>query len=666
MELETQKLYEFGPFRLDAQERVLYRDKQPVSLTPKAFETLLLLVENSGRILEKENMLRSIWQGTFVEEANLAVNISVLRKALGERDGGGQYIETIPRRGYRFSAEVRRLTPAQPPEQSGTASAESAVRGAASEAGESSAAAGWRGEAFQLQASQLQASQLQVSQLQASQRQSSRRARLLLAAGAAVVLLAVAAVAYLLWRAPASGSAPRRIAVMPFYNFKPSAETEHLSLALADSIITRLNYVSGVVVLPTSYVTRYRNQEIDARQVSQDLKVDTLLTGSFQKEEDEILINAQLIDVKEARPLWSDTIRLKYNRIIEVQDRVSQQIIANLAVRLSPAEQVQLDRVVTRNADAYEQYLQGVDLYQTNKFASALDRLEQAVRLDPSFALAWAHLGRARSANAAFQLEGEEAYKKAQSCYDKALELNRDLIEAHIFKANLLTDTGRASEAIPLLKEVMTTNANLAEAHWELGYAYRFGGMIEESIRECERARQLDPEVKLYSSAFNSYLYNGDYDKFLQTLPEREIAFIVFYRGMANYYKENFKEAARYFDRAYELNPDLYTRIGKALAAGINGRVPEGIELLRETRRMIEERNVGDAEGLYKVAQAYAVLGDKEAALQMLRRSIEGGFFCYPYFVNDPLLRNLRGDGEYATLMELARQRHEEFKRAFG
>ncbi len=104
---QERHLYEFGPFRLDVTERQLFRNGRPVSLTPKAYETLLLLVERSGRVLTKDELMRAIWPDTFVEEANLAHNISLLRKALGETPDEQQYIQTIPRRGYRFIAEVR-------------------------------------------------------------------------------------------------------------------------------------------------------------------------------------------------------------------------------------------------------------------------------------------------------------------------------------------------------------------------------------------------------------------------------------------------------------------------------------------------------------------------------------------------------------------------------
>jgi hypothetical protein len=109
----------------------------------------------------------------------------------------------------------------------------------------------------------------------------------------------------------------------------------------------------------------------------------------------------------------------------------------------------------------------------------------------------------------------------------------------------------------------------------------------------------------------------------------------------------------------------LQTQLGKAMAYGIAGKKQEGLALLRDAEKRIDESGVGDAEGIYKVAQAYAVLGDKESALRVLRRSISGGFFCYPYFMNDPLLDSLRGEAEFATLMEMARARHEDFKNKF-
>ena len=201
--------------------------------------------------------------------------------------------------------------------------------------------------------------------------------------------------------------------------------------------------------------------------------------------------------------------------------------------------------------------------------------------------------------------------------------------------------------------------------HWELGYAYRFAGMLKESEAECERARQLDPGVKLNSSALNTYLCLGAYDKFLQSLPPNsDNALILFYRGFGEYHRKNWDRAAKDFDRAFELRPTLLqARVGKALSEAIGKRTGPGLELLHGTKRKIEERDVRDSEAIYKVAQAYAVLGDKPSALGVLRRSIENGFFSYPYLDADPLLAALRGEPEFTGLLARARERHEAFKK---
>ena len=171
---------------------------------------------------------------------------------------------------------------------------------------------------------------------------------------------------------------------------------------------------------------------------------------------------------------------------------------------------------------------------------------------------------------------------------------------------------------------------------------------------------------KRNGSVLNTYLYLGEYDKFLHSLPEvNDSAFFLFYRGFGEYYQKNSEQAAKDFDRAYELDPSLYTQIGKAFSDSIAHRDVEGLEILRGLENKIGERGVGDPEGMYKISQAYSILGDKPSALRVLRRSIEGGFFCYPYFTTDPLLNGLRNEPEFNALLNVARQRHEAFKSKF-
>jgi serine/threonine protein kinase/TolB-like protein len=459
---------------------------------------------------------------------------------------------------------------------------------------------------------------------------------------------------------------PRSLAVLPFRNVRRDPAADFLGFSLADAVITKLGYLGALTVRPSSAVEKYRNQIIDPRQIASQLKIDMLLTGSFIKDEDVLRITAQLIDVKTEGMLWQDTIDVNYDKLLTVQDRVAQLIIRGLELKLSPAEIKHLkpDRPIGNLA--YEFYLRGVDLYAVGNFSGAVKVLEKSASIEPNYGPTWAHLGRAYTANATLQFGGREQYTKAEAAYERAIALDPSLIEPRIYMANLFTDTGRVEQAVPLMRAALQDSPNNAEAHWELGYAYRFGGMLKESIAESERARQLDPEVKINSSAMNSYFYTGDYDKFLRSLPSNDSAFITFYRGLGEYYKNGREQALNSFDRAFDLDPSLLpANVGKALSYAIRNDNATGLKLLHEVETKIRTRGVRDAESLYKVAQAYAVLDEKYSALRVLRQTIEGGFFCYSYMLSDPLMRSLHKEAEFQMLMNQARQRHEQFKTRF-
>jgi len=485
----------------------------------------------------------------------------------------------------------------------------------------------------------------------------------------AVVLVAVLVIGYFLVRKPTTvpvAARPRSLAILPFRNLRQDPAIDFLGFSLADAVITKLGYINALTVRPSSSVDKYRGQVIDPRKVAADLNVDTLLTGSFIKDGDDLRITTQLVDVRPARILWQDVIDLKYDKLLTVQDHVAQQIIKGLELNLSPTEAANLKPDAPINALAYEDYLRGVDLYSLNQFTEAIQLLVKSTSSEPNYAPTWAHLGRAYTTNASLRFGGREDYAKAQNAYEKAIALNPALVEPRIYMANLLTDTGRVEQAVPLLRSVLQSSPNNAEAHWELGYAYRFGGMLQESVAECEKARQNNPQVKVNSSALNGYLYLGDYEKFMQSLPVNDSIYILFYRGFGEYHLNNLEQAAKDFDRAFEMEPSLLPAyVGKALSYSIKHEGAFGLRILHQAEDKIDEQGVSDAEGIYKVAQAYAVLGDDVSALHMLRHSIGGGFFCYPYFMRDPLLQNLRNKAEFQALMSQARQRHEQFKAKF-
>ena len=663
--LKKSNFYEYGPFRLDPAEHRLTRDGIPVPLAPKAFELLIFLVQNPGRLLSKEQIMQTLWPGSFVEEANLTVSISLLRRVLGEKDGNVRYIETIPKKGYRFIAPVKEgsSTDATVPEKdaSGYAPVAQSLPVSTDPSGALVPPEPTRGEQNSAGSPQMVSSPAFFS----------ARSRKIAVLTLIILGFLVATGVYIAHRKAAASSehlptTQRSLAVLPLRNLKQNPQDEFLSFSLADAVITRLGPVSSLTVRPSSAVEIYKGQPIDPKKVGADLSVDTLLTGTFIHDGDHLRITYQLIDVKTEKILTRDIIDLKYENLFVVQDDVTQRIIRGLALELSPAETAQLKDEEPANPLAYEYYLRGVDLMSNHDFPLAIEMLEKSADINPNYALTWAYLGQSYNSAASFQVGGQEQYRKAREALGRALVLQPHQIEASVFLANLLIDTGDVEAAVPLLRDAQKTNPNNAALHWELGYAYRFAGALKESVAECEQARHIDPSVRGNGSVLNAYLYLGRYDKFLASLPEVDgSSFLVFYRGFAEFHQKEWTQAALDFDHAYELEHTMYTQTGRALSDSIAHRDAEGLQLLHDLESKIQQRGVGDPEGTYKIAEAYAVLGDKASASRMLRYSIEHGFFAWPYFTSDPLLSNLRNAPQFSELMAISRNRYEEFRKSF-
>jgi DNA-binding winged helix-turn-helix (wHTH) protein/TolB-like protein/Flp pilus assembly protein TadD len=663
-------LYKFGSFQLDPSEHLLLREGHAVALTPKTFDLLVFLVVHSGRLVTKDQILAAVWPESFVEEANLTVSVSALRKALGERPGEKQFIDTVPKKGYRFMAAVTEVEGSEAPEP---------VNGAGSSRG-TLTPGGERPDEAQLapdvalsstagpSAATGRAVVSEPEGLVPVVARSASRTRNVVIALVVIACAIVASVA--LYRAKHAATTPaatRSLAVLPFQNLAHDPASDFLGFSLADAIINRLAYVNQLTIRPSYAVQKYRTEIPDIQQVARSLSVDTLLIGSFIREGDNLRVSYQLVDAAGNRILRQGTVDVKYQNLLAVQDDVSAQVISALALPLSPTEAENLRSEQAIPPMAYEYYLRGVDLYSRGDFPLAIKMLEKSIEIYPDYALTWAHLGRAYTASASFNFGGAELYSKAKAAYERALSLQPSLALARIYTANFLTDTGKAEQAVPLLREALQTNPNLAEAHWELGYAYRYGGMLAESVQECKRARELDPSVKLTSSAINAYLYLGDYDSFLRSLPAaNDSAYIEFYRGFALYHMRQWEKAAETFDHAYELDSAMpQTQVGKSLSYHIRNDDKKGLELLNAAEAKITQRAVGDPEAAYKLAQAYAELGDSTSALRIFRHSVENGFFPYPYFVNDPLMNNVRQQAEFQSTLQAARQRSDPFRRMF-
>jgi len=633
-------VHEFDSFILDEKERVLLRDGARVPLTPKALELLIVFVRKPGLVLERDELMDIVWPDTFVEESNLAVTISTLRKALGEMPNGGQYIGTLHKRGYRFAAEVKTTT----------------VGPIISERQQNPAQTG-----FNLKSNEPEVIRGRIRPLASRLIETRSRAIAL----SSILVLVIAAAAYLIFNERAHRNEHgeiRRLAVLPFRNQQPSENTDYLGFALADSVINRLDYLKSLVIRPSSYVGKYANSKLSPKEIARELDVDTLLMGTYLTDGEDLVVHAELVDMSTDDKLWSESIKVKSSNLVVIQDYVAQKVVVGLRLNLTDAEGKRLVQSVPADPVAYEYFLRSRYLLSTNNNQKAIDLLEKSVAIDQNNALAWAYLARAYHINA-LQFSGDRnELSSAEANYEQALALDPELSQARLMMAKLFTETGRVERAVPLLIELVKTNPNMAEAHWELSYAYRYAGLLDESTHEGDLALKIGS--KLESHQFNTYLYTGEYEKFLASLPVREDAYVVFYRGLTQYYLGQMTQAASAFDRAYELNQSsVITQIGKALRFAIAGKNREGLQLLKSAEAKITKLGTGDGEISYKFAQAYDALGDNDSALRALDRSIDQGFFCYPYFAADPLLKNVRSEAAFANILEKARRRQEALKR---
>lgn len=329
---EPKLVYEFGPFRLDTSERLLLCDSETLPLTPKAFETLLVLVENSGHVLEKGELMEKIWPDTFVEEATLAQNIFKLRRVLRETPDGQQYIETIPRRGYRFIMPVREVIKEENnhpiyefPEDIYEELPE--PEEILSRKFQPSEQAGWN---------------------------TMTKVKTIVAV---VILAGVIFQGYSLWskrNAPDQNSLVRTIAVLPFATLdgNESDEDDSLGLGMADALITKLSNVRLITVRPTSSVLKYRASGLEPVIAGKELKVDLVLEGRIQRVGDRVRVTVQLIGVDDGRPRWAEKFDEKYSDVFGVQDSISEQVVKALTLRLSNEEEPDLSKHYTKNNQA--------------------------------------------------------------------------------------------------------------------------------------------------------------------------------------------------------------------------------------------------------------------------------------------------------------------------
>src|SRR2546421_567274 len=407
--------YKFGSFRLDPAERQLLCAGQPVALTPKCFDLLVVLVENSGHLLEKEELLGRLWPDQFVEEGNLSFNISALRKALGEGRNGERFIETVPKKGFRFVAQV-------------------------TERGDDESTLDDQNEALPLE-NNLAAREQPTGRVAAAEHgalpvyPAALARRFLSWKTFAVLLLAGALIllAYRLWTRRAETRAAgsfKTIAVLPFKPLSTDSRDESLEMGMAETLITKLSNIKQLVVRPVSAVRKYTDSSQDPVKAGQELQTEAVLDGSIQKAGDRVRVTVRLMNVQSGATLWVEHFDENFTDIFKVQDSISERVTDALRLKLSGDEAKLLAKRYTDNPEAYQLYLQGDNLWYKWDDKS-LEFYQRAIEKDPKFALAY--IGTAESylhLVAKNKMSAQEGIPQARTAITKALALDETLAEA--------------------------------------------------------------------------------------------------------------------------------------------------------------------------------------------------------------------------------------------
>src|SRR6266496_3016955 len=426
MLLQVQEIYEFGPFRLDPGEGRLLRGDLTVALTPKAFETLALLVQKSGHLVRKDELIERVWHDTVVEESNLNVIIHTLRKALGDDPRESKYIETVAKCGFRFVAEVRK-----PEEHERTASVPTNGSGSVNAAKQPS---------YPEQINGFHSASLPPSSLRHPR---GRRSLVILALSVIAVALTATSISVLRSnRQPTTAAAPpaqvRSIAVLPFSVLSSEKGDEYLSLGLADALITSLSQTRQVIVRQTEAVAKYQNTDKDPLEAGRQQGVDAVLEGQVQRIGDRVRVTARLVRTSDGTSLWADRFEEKFTNIFAVEDAVAEKVARTTILAMKDAGNASTERLTkryTENNEAYEAYLKG--RYMWNKrtvdsLQKALGYFQQALRLDPNYSLAYVGLADTYTLLSFFTLAApSDAFPKAKEAAEKALAIDPTLAEAY-------------------------------------------------------------------------------------------------------------------------------------------------------------------------------------------------------------------------------------------
>ena len=599
--------YRFKSYRLDVAERRLLHHNSAVALTPKAFDVLALLVEHSGHLVEKDELMNTVWADSFVEEQNIARIVHSLRRALGEDENGNKFIETVAKKGYRFVAKVTETD----------AEAE-------------------RSEAHKI-----------VERPPHPKVDASPRF-LLFGVGflAAVFLIVILSFNF----QPGGANKISSIAVLPLKPVNSANRDEVYEIGIADSLIYSLGTMKGIIVRPLGAIRKYEDLAQDPLAAGKEQQADYVLAANYQIVDGKIRITAQLFNVASGKIEETYKTEKDAGNVFALQDQIAGEIGNLLQTRFALTPNNTMARRGTNNEEAYRLYLQGKNLAMFGKkegFKKAIECFEQAIKLDPNFARAYARMAFAYYAGGIRENTSANA-EKVKEIVNKALELDPNLSDAYVsrgFVSGVYDWDFRASEKDYL--RAIELEPNNDTAHWLYALNLLNRGRVDEAMREIETAQTIDPGATMYMEHRGRILYYARrYDEAItqfQQVIDLDDRINQPYEGLSRVYeiKGDYASAYQFFLKREERSPrkdrlEIYQNAYET--AGWIG-------VRRELAETLEVQH-------FDLARLYALQGEKDAAFESLNKAVEKREWTIVTLNVEPALDKLRDDPRFGELLK--------------
>ncbi|MEP6536808.1 MAG: tetratricopeptide repeat protein [Bryobacteraceae bacterium] len=604
-------------------ERLLLRSDEVIPLTPKAIDTLLVLLANPGRVLEKEELIRTVWPDSFVEEGGLARNISALRRVLGDLNSEVQYIETIPKRGYRFVAPVTEVSAEPEVQISAPTPSGNLVR------------------------------------LLPRQRLPPKPSK----TTAVLFLMLVGVLVYFLLIRPAPSGALQlsSLVVLPLNNLSDDPDQEFFTEAMTDELINSLAKIEALRVISRTSAMTYRKANKPLPQIARELHVDGVVEGSVLKVGEKVRITVQLFHAKSDKQLWARSYERDLRDILTLQSDLASSIAQEIQVKLTPGEKQRLATARTVDPEAYLAYSYG--RYYWNKrsaegFQKGIEYFQRAIAKDPSYAPAYAGLADvyALLASTAADLAAPlDVMPKQKAAATHAVRLDSSLSEGHssLGYSRLSYDwdlTGAEQE----FKRAIELNPGYSTARLWYAHYLLATDQVDQAIAEVKRAQTLDPfslsiNLEVGWCLYHARRYDEAVEQYKATIemnPSFSLAHSAL--GMAYEAQGAYSEAVSEFKEALALpgNP-LFPTFGLGRAYGLSGKRREAGEILAQLVQRSQKQYVPSV----YIAALYDSVGDREQGIRYLLKAYHQRADYLIYLKTEPVFDGMRSDMRFQALI---------------